>query len=84
MIRLTKALSTWGSPAFSDQLIRELERLPHEALPLQRALAHSSQVSSEPFKVVLIGAQEESDDIAVRAGVLYSGITAGCSCADET
>ena len=80
---MTKALSAWGSPAFSDLLIRELERLPHVVLPLQQALAHSSHVSSDPFKVMLIGAREESDAIAVRAGIFYSGITAGCSCVDD-
>lgn len=83
MIRLTKALSAWGTPAFSDLLICELERLPHQSLPLQQALAHSSHVSSEPFKVMLIDTREEPDAIAVKAGILYSGITAGCSCADD-
>ena len=83
MIRMTKALSAWGSPAFSEQLSGELERLPHAALPLQQGLAHSSQVSSEPFKVMLIDAQDETEAIVVKLGVFYSGITAGCSCADD-
>jgi len=83
MIRLTKALSAWGSPAFSAQLSGELEQLPHTALPLQQGLTQSSQVSSEPFKVMLIDAHDETEAIVVKLGVFYSGITAGCSCADD-
>jgi hypothetical protein len=83
MIRLTKSLSAWGSPAFAATLTRELEQLSQEQLPLQPGLGQSSHVSSEPFKAMFIGAQEDADSIIVKAGIFYSGIIAGCNCADD-
>ena len=81
--RLPQSLHAWGTPGFNDVLKREIEQFDAAALPLQQALAHSSHVTDRPFQAMVIGAHEESGLIRVKAGIFYTGIIAGCSCADD-
>lgn len=83
MIQLQQSLRAWGSDAFSDTFKAEVEALAPEQLPLQQGLALSSYVSSEPFRVMVISSREEEAALHIKAGVFYSGIIAGCSCADD-
>jgi hypothetical protein len=83
MIYLKQALQEWGSPAFDEALKRDLEQLKAEQLPLQQGLSHSSYVSAEPFKAMVINATDEGAVIRVKAGIFYTGIIAGCSCSDD-
>lgn len=83
MIRLPRSLNAWGSPGFNDVLKHEIEQLDAAALPLQQGLARSSHVTDRPFQVMVIGVHEETGLIRVKAGIFYTGIIAGCSCADD-
>ncbi|TCK19365.1 hypothetical protein DFR30_2675 [Thiogranum longum] len=83
MIRLKKAHMGWGSACFDEQLKKEIEQVDASQLPLQAGLSQSSYVSDEPFRVMVIGTTETESHIQVRAGIFYSGIIAGCSCADD-
>jgi hypothetical protein len=83
MPRLPESLNAWNTPVFRDVLKREIEQLDASALPLQQGLAGSSQVSDRPFQAMIIGVSEEAALIRVKAGIFYSGIIAGCSCADD-
>lgn len=83
MIHLSKALSAWGQEDFPAVLRSETEQLPHSALPLQEGLSYSSYVSDEPFQLMILRVNEEGDQIHAVARVLYSGVIAGCSCADD-
>ena len=77
------ALAAWGTDAFDEQFKALVEVLPHSALPLQQGLERSSYVSSEPFRVMVRSKGEERGMLHVEAGIFYSGIIAGCSCADD-
>jgi len=83
MIRLTKTLNTWGTPGFEDTLKGEVEQLDADRLPLQRALSTSSHVTDSQRTVTIIRASDDEDLIHIKAGIFYSGIIAGCSCADD-
>lgn len=83
MIHLNKALAAWGQDEFPVLLQSEIEQLPHSSLPLQEGLSYSSQVSDEPFQVMMLRVVEEDERIVATTRVLYSGIIAGCSCADD-
>lgn len=83
MITLSDSLKAWGTPEFEQRFKAEVEQLPAAQLPLQQALEHSSHVSSEPFNVMVLAASEEAHLIHIKAAALYSGIIAGCSCADD-
>ena len=83
MIRLPSALNAWGTPGFRDVLKQEIEQLDAGLLPLQQGLSRSSYVTERPFQAMLLGIDEVVGSIHVRAGIFYTGVIAGCSCADD-
>lgn len=83
MIRLIQARDAWGTPGFADALKKELEQLDAGALPLQQGLSTSSHALGTHLRVLIHAICEEAGFIRARAGIFYSGIIAGCSCADD-
>jgi hypothetical protein len=83
MSRLSQSLNAWGTPEFVAVLKQELEQLGADRLPLQQGLSASSVALDDPISVMITGVAEDSGFIHVRAGIFYSGIIAGCSCADD-
>jgi hypothetical protein len=83
MIRLPQSLLAWNTPNFGDVLKHEIERLDAASLPLQQGLASSSYVTERPFQAMIISVNEEAGLIRAKAGIFYTGIIAGCSCADD-
>lgn len=83
VIRLTKTLNAWGTPAFGEVAKREIEQLGAANLPLQQGLSNTSYALDTAFNAMIISASEEAGCLRVRAGIFYSGIIAGCSCADD-
>ena len=83
MIRLAKTINARGTPGFTDVLKRELEQIDPEQFPLQQGLSAGSHVQSDGFNVMILGVSEENDFICARAGIFYTSIIAGCSCADD-
>ena len=83
MIRLTNALSAWGKPDFESVLKNEIEGLGAENLPLQLGLSTGSHVTDGKVDVMIIGVSDHASVIRAKAGIFYSSIIAGCSCADD-
>ena len=83
MIRLTNALNAWGTPEFEGALKREIEQMDAQSLPLQQGLSAGSYAIDGKLDAMIIGVFEEAGFIRVKAGIFYSGIIAGCSCADD-
>lgn len=83
MICLANSLADWGTPSFNETFKREVAQLDASVLPLQQGLALSSHVADSPFSVMVIGATDDPLSIRVKAGIVYAGIVAGCSCADD-
>lgn len=83
MIRLPDTLSAVGTPDFREVAKHEIERIDPAALPLQQGLARSSHVTGRPFQALILGTREEDKRLRVKAGLFYTGIIAGCSCADD-
>jgi formate dehydrogenase assembly factor FdhD len=83
MIRLTKTLNAWGTSGFEDVLKAEVGQIPADQLPLQQALSTSSHVTDSQRTVLMLSVADDEELIHVTAGILYSGIIAGCSCADD-
>lgn len=82
-LRLPLSLAAWGSPAFAATLKQELEAQDAGCLPLQQGLSTGSAVLDNGFSVMVLGAEATPEAIRVRLGVFFSGIVAGCSCADD-
>jgi len=83
MIRLTKALNAWGTPDFEGVLKEEIAQMDAEQLPLQQGLSTGSHVVGGKHNAMIIGVSEAAGFIRVKAGIFYSGIIGGCSCADD-
>lgn len=83
MIRLPKTLEAWDSPDFEAALKREIEALDKQQLPLQQALSLSSQVTERPHQAMVIKATEVGGQLIVKVGIFYTGVIAGCNCADD-
>ncbi|WP_324778461.1 hypothetical protein [Thiobacillus sedimenti] len=83
MIRLPQALNAWDTPNFRDVAKQEITQLDAGLLPLQQGLSSSSHVTESPFHPVILASHADADRISVKAGIFYTGIIAGCSCADD-
>ncbi|MCI0506517.1 MAG: hypothetical protein L0Z73_10460 [Gammaproteobacteria bacterium] len=83
MIQLPESINAWGTPEFNDVLKGEVEQLGVEPLPLQQGLSASNYALNNKITVMIINVSELSGLIRVKAGIFYSGIIAGCSCADD-
>lgn len=80
---LPHSLAAWNTPGFGDCFKREAGRIDAALLPLQSGLSRTSSVADEPFTVMVLDTSEAGDCLRVKAGILYAGITGGCSCADD-
>ncbi|MBL8486262.1 MAG: hypothetical protein JNK22_04180 [Rhodocyclaceae bacterium] len=83
MLRLPRSLAAWNTSAFAETLRQELEAAGAGHLPLQAGLAATSVAVEEGLRVLFLGAEETPGQIRVRVGIFYSGIVAGCNCADD-
>ena len=82
-INLPKLARAWGSDTFHSVLKAEIEALGEDKLPLQQGLSQSSYVSDSGYSIMPICEQESEGMLKAHVGVMYSGIIAGCSCADD-
>ena len=83
MIRLSKSLNAWGTPAFEEVIKQEIAQVGAEQLPLQQGLSTSSYALDNKLEVMILKVSEEAGFIRAKAGIFYTGIVAGCSCADD-
>jgi hypothetical protein len=83
MIRLSKALGAWQTPTFKAVLKDEIEHLDGNLLPLQQGLEYSSVANTEGFTVTIQEVADTERTLRVKTRVLYTGLIAGCSCADD-
>lgn len=83
MVRLSKALSSWGASDFEGILKKEIEKLGAKDLPLQQGLSTSSYALDNNLSVMIISVSEQTNLVRAKVGVFYSGIIAGCNCADD-
>lgn len=83
MIRLVKSLNAWGTSEFKTVIKQEIEQLDAGELPLQQGLSAGNHVQGDKFTVMVLNVSEGNDFIRARAGVFYTSVIAGCSCADD-
>jgi len=83
MIYLPEAWRVLGTPRFGEMLKDELESLSVEQLPLQQCMTRSSYVLEQKPDVVILATEDRNAEIYIRVGICFSGVIAGCSCADD-
>jgi hypothetical protein len=83
MIFLPASVNAWGSDRFAEVLQRELGAMDASRLPLQQGMTAGSLALDTRVSVMILRVEDDADHIHVRAGIFYTGIIAGCSCADD-
>ena len=83
MFYLTSSASAWNSDSFNEVLKKEIRSIDSELLPLQQGLSHSNFANGDNMSAVILNSEEIDGSIRVKAGLFYTGIIAGCSCADD-
>lgn len=83
MIHLPASLAAWNTPAFAGAFKQELSRLDAMQGILQQGLRFSSVALADKLNISVINVMELPGMLQVKAGLFYSGVIAGCSCADD-
>lgn len=83
MLRLPQVLDAWGTPMFETVLKNALAGMDATHLPLQQGLTRSSYALADKISATLLAMHESAGFIHVKAGIFYTGVIAGCSCADD-
>ncbi len=82
MMCLSHTLRAWNTANFEATLKQEVA-LSARYLPLQQGLSSSNYVTDAPITVMVHRVAELENVIRVKAGIFYTGIMGGCSCADD-
>ena len=83
MFYLTQSLQAWHSDDFNNVLKKELCSINSDFLPLQQGLTKSSYAIGENLSAMVLSVESDDNYIYVKAGLFYTGIISGCSCADD-
>lgn len=83
MIKLSTSLQAWGTADFNEVLKEEIAALDSSLLPLQQGLKFSSMANGENLSSIILKTADDIDNVFVTVGLLYTGIIAGCNCADD-
>jgi hypothetical protein len=82
-ITLENTCKAWGQAELKQVFNDELRSLSVDALPLQQGLKPSSIALDHALSATILEAHEAGDDYLIRAGLFYTGMVAGCNCADD-
>ena len=83
MFYLSQSLLAWDTDAFSTILKKELCSINPNLLPLQQGLTQSNYASGENLSATVLSVESDNSYIHVKAGLFYTGVISGCSCADD-
>jgi hypothetical protein len=83
MFYLISSLAAWNSDSFIEVLKKEIRAIDSELLPLQQGLSHSNFANGDNLSTIILRSEEIDGHIQVKAGLFYTGIIAGCNCADD-
>ncbi len=83
MILPREILANEKEEELSRHIRKALEKMDRNKLPLQQGLSGSSVALDDELQVVMLSTRVEKDAIEARAGLFYTGVIAGCSCADD-
>ncbi len=83
MFYLPLSLEAFATASFNNVLRQEVCALDPDLLPLQQGLQNSSYAISDKLSVTVLEVKQDDKNITIKAGLLYNGIIAGCSCSDD-
>lgn len=82
-ITLENTRKAWDQAGLKQVFNDELRSLPVDALPLQQSLKQSSIALNHALSATILNKREAGDNYLIHAGLFYTGMVAGCNCADD-
>ena len=83
MFQLPLSVEAWGQEYFDEVFNREIKTIDPHQLPLQQGLQHSTYANADSLSAVILRREESEAEILLKTALFYTGIIAGCSCADD-
>lgn len=83
MVKLPESLKALDSPSFAEVFKNEVANLKAGSLPLQECITQGSFTNEGDVSVVVLSISKAPDVVSIKAGIFYSSVIAGCSCADD-
>jgi len=83
MLYLKQSIIAWNTDSFNAVLTNELRSVDSGLLPLQQGLSHSSFAVGDNLSAIILHSEENDEKLLIKAGLFYSGVIAGCNCADD-
>ena len=83
MVILKLSLQAWNTAKFTETLKQEICSLAEKSLPLQQGLRYSSIANANGLSVAVLKVTEDNHHVKAIVGLFYTGIIAGCNCADD-
>ena len=83
MLKLTSSLKAWNTNDFNNVLKKEICSLDANTLPLQQGLSNSNYANADNLSTTILKVENDDNNLYVKAGLFYTGIIAGCNCADD-
>lgn len=83
MFKLPLSLQAWNTDVFNSVLKQEIGCLDASLLPLQQGLRYSSMANAENLSMIILKTSEDKNNVIITTGLFYTGVIAGCNCADD-
>jgi hypothetical protein len=83
MFKLDSSLLAWNTDSFVQTFKKEVCSLKTGQLPLQQCLSNSSYALDDKLSITILNVTNDDRYISVKAGIFFTGIIAGCNCADD-
>jgi len=83
MFKLNLSLLAWDTDTFNTTFIEEVSALDESTLPLQQGLSYSSYANSDNLTATVLNKNSDDNFLFIKAGLFYTGVIAGCNCADD-
>ena len=83
MFKLSLSLQAWSTNTFNVVFKKEISSLDADTLPLQQGLSNSNYANADNLSTTILKVENDDNSIFVKAGLFYTGIIAGCNCADD-
>lgn len=83
MAVLDKSAKAWRTEEFDGAFKAEVAALGLNGLPLQQGLSLCSMALDSNVSVVVLTKSATADIATIKAGIFYTGLVAGCNCADD-
>jgi len=83
MPTLLQSINTWPGDSFNATLKAEIENLPLDLLPLNKAATRGGYVGDDKISCTILNIQEQTDYIHIKTAIFFTEILICCGCGDD-